>query len=135
VSAVQQQCLFCDGDPSAPDHGQHCDGRQGHVEAATYPERAGWTEPTTSREAAESVDASTLRAAVRECLGEHGAMTADECAAQLRESVLAVRPRFSELRALGEIADTGERHLNRSGKRAVVWSKLPKAGGGDPAGE
>jgi hypothetical protein len=27
-------CLFCDGDRNAPDHGLHCDGRQGALEAA-----------------------------------------------------------------------------------------------------
>jgi hypothetical protein len=29
-----QTCLFCGGDASEPDHGLHCDGRQGAVEAA-----------------------------------------------------------------------------------------------------
>lgn len=29
-----QPCLFCGGDPSAPDHRARCDGRQGAVEAA-----------------------------------------------------------------------------------------------------
>ena len=88
-----------------------------------YPETAGWKEPTTSREAAATVDAPTLRAAVRACLKQHGAMTTDECAAHLGLSVLAIRPRFSELRALEEIADSGERHVNRSGRRAIVWAR------------
>ena len=87
-----------------------------------YPVTAGWTEPTTSREAAESIDAATLRAAVRACLTRLGAQTADECAAVLRESPLAIRPRFSELLALGVIVDTGARRANRSGKLAKVWS-------------
>lgn len=123
-----QPCLWCSGDRSAPDHHLHCDGRQGAIEAAlaTYPEGAGWKEPTTSREAAATVDASTLRRAVWACLAVHGAMTADECASRLRQSVLAIRPRFSELRALGEIADTGVRHLNASGKRAMVWDLISR---------
>ena len=29
-------CLFCGGDPSESDHWQHCDGRQGQVEAAAF---------------------------------------------------------------------------------------------------
>ena len=117
------RCLFCSGDPSEPDHWQSCDGRQGQVEAG-YPAAAGWKEPTTSREAAATTDASTLRRVVRQCLAVSGAMTADECAERLSESVLAIRPRFSELRALGEITDTGERHTNTSGKRAIVWTLI-----------
>jgi hypothetical protein len=118
-------CLFCGGNASEPDHARHCDGRQGFIEAAleTYPEGAGWKEPTTSKAAASTVDASRLRAVVRECLVVHGAMTADECASRLHLSVLTIRPRFSELRAKGEITDTGIRHFNLSGKRAIVWRR------------
>jgi predicted ArsR family transcriptional regulator len=53
-------------------------------------------------------------------LHAHGA-TADEIATELGESVLSVRPRVSELRALGEIEETGERRVNESGRRAIVW--------------
>lgn len=38
------RCLFCGGDRSEPDHWQHCDGRQGVIEAAqvdTLPEFNG----------------------------------------------------------------------------------------------
>jgi hypothetical protein len=118
------RCLFCGGDPSEPDHWQSCDGRQGQLEAGGYPVDAGWKEPTTSREAAAATDASTLRRAVRQCLAVSGAMTADECAGRLGLSILAIRPRFSELRALGELTDTGQRHLNNSGKRAIVWTLI-----------
>lgn len=116
-----QSCLFCGGDASEPDHRARCDGRQGELEAR-YPEAAGWTEPTTSREAAATVPASALRGAVWQCLRAHGPMTTDECARRLGLSVLSIRPRFSELRTMGLIADTGVRHLNVSGKRAVVWA-------------
>jgi hypothetical protein len=116
-------CLFCGGDPREPNHAARCDGRQGFIEAERYPDAAGWKEPTTSQAAAASVDASHLRAVVRECLAMHGALTADECAARLGLSVLTIRPRFSELRAKGEITDTGIRHFNRSGKRAIVWRR------------
>jgi len=116
-------CLFCGGNASEPNHAARCDGRQGFIEAETYPESAGWKEPTTSQAAAATVDASRLRAVVRECLAIHGAMTADECASRLHLSVLTIRPRFSELRAKGEITDTGIRHFNTSGKRAIVWRR------------
>lgn len=91
----------------------------------SYPVEAGWKEEDTSREAAETVDAVGLRALVVECLKEPSnllGLTADECAAELELSVLAIRPRFSELRALGVIEDTGDRRLNVSGRWAKVWA-------------
>ena len=50
-------------------------------------------------------------------------LTADEIAARLAESVLAVRPRVSELFHAGAIEKSGERRLNRSGLAAHVWKK------------
>jgi len=54
-------------------------------------------------------------------------LTADEIAAALDESVLAVRPRVSELFHAGLIEKTGERRRNHSGLCAHVWKK-PTAG-------
>jgi predicted ArsR family transcriptional regulator len=54
-------------------------------------------------------------------------LSADEIAATLDESVLAVRPRVSELFHAGLIEKTGERRRNRSGLSAHVWKK-PAAG-------
>jgi predicted ArsR family transcriptional regulator len=48
-------------------------------------------------------------------------LTADEIAAALGESVLAVRPRVSELFHDGLIGKTGERRRNHSGLSAYVW--------------
>jgi predicted ArsR family transcriptional regulator len=50
-------------------------------------------------------------------------LTADEIAAALDESVLAVRPRVSELFHAGLIEKTGERRPNASGLCAHVWKK------------
>jgi len=47
--------------------------------------------------------------------------TADECAAYLRESVLSIRPRFTELLRANLIEDTGTRRKNDSGRNAIVW--------------
>jgi hypothetical protein len=55
-------------------------------------------------------------------------MTADECAAQLEVDKLSIRPRFSELATMGRITDSGERHKNASGKRAIVWKPIPNGG-------
>ena len=51
----------------------------------------------------------------------HGPATADEVAARMKESVLAIRPRFTELSRAWRIADTGERRKNASGRNAIVW--------------
>lgn len=49
-------------------------------------------------------------------------LTTDEAATMLGLSVLSVRPRFSELRMLGKVFDTGERRKNSSGRYAIVWT-------------
>jgi hypothetical protein len=87
-----------------------------------YPLSPGHKVDGTSRLAAEDIRprAGILRGRVLACLRAN-AMTADECAYALSESVLAIRPRFSELRALNQITDTGERRQNDSGRNAIVW--------------
>ncbi len=87
-----------------------------------YPRTPGYKRPGTSSDAAAAMGsrAVTLRARVLQVLVT-GPATADEVAGVLGESVLAVRPRFSELRKLGRIVETDERHENKSGKSAVVW--------------
>ena len=65
-----------------------------------------------------------LRSLVLEVLAAApGGLTADEIAAKLAESVLAVRPRVSELFHAAKIEKTGERRLNQSGLAAHVWKK------------
>lgn len=63
--------------------------------------------------------AGTLRADVLKTLTS-GAKTADEIADILRQSVLAIRPRVTELKQMGFIVDTGQRRANRSRRRAAV---------------
>lgn len=87
----------------------------------TYPEAPGWKGTDTSREAGQTVDAETLRelvlAQVAKCDG-----TADEIATALGVDRLAIRPRCSELKRLGQIRDSRQRRSNVSGKRAIVWT-------------
>lgn len=65
-----------------------------------------------------------LRALVLEILAAApDGLTADEIAARLAASVLAVRPRVSELFHAGRIEKSGERRLNQSGLAAHVWKK------------
>lgn len=84
---------------------------------------AGWKGTDTSREAAESIapDTGRLRILILNTLEKHGALTADEIADRMGESVLSIRPRVSELRNMGRIADTGYRRANKSGRKAAVW--------------
>ena len=87
-----------------------------------YPAVPGAKVSGTSQDAAHAMKprAGILRAKVLACLRER-AMTADECADLLGETVLSIRPRLSELRALGLILDTGNRRANDSGRNAIVW--------------
>lgn len=88
---------------------------------ARYPYEAGYRDTDTSREAAERVDAGTLRGKVLDAIRAHGPLTADETADRLRLDKLSIRPRCTELRELGKLEDSGVRRLNASGRRAIVW--------------
>ena len=92
-----------------------------------YPDEPGWKEPTTSRDAAAKIKPSTeaLYADILREIGLAGdlGLTADETAGKLGQSVLLIRPRFTELgpRHQGKIEKTGERRKNESGLAAAAW--------------
>lgn len=89
----------------------------------TYPHAPGFKEPAGTSQIAAVAEASrveVLRQRILETL-EGCPMTADECADRLGETVLSIRPRFSELRATGKIQPSGKRRPNTSGHSAVVW--------------
>ena len=90
--------------------------------ARPYPALPGHKGGETSLAAAESMEPSAplLRSRCLERL-KQGPATPDEVADALRLSVLSVRPRFTELARAGEIADTGVRRRNASGRAARVW--------------
>lgn len=91
-------------------------------EELDYPTKLNYKKKGTSSEAAAqmAVEAPTLR---QKCLREVARCphTTDAVAEILGESVLSIRPRFSELAALGLIVATGEVRKNRSGRMATVW--------------
>ena len=91
--------------------------------AATYPHHPGAKVGGTSQDAADAIaePAPTLRAQVLALFHRESQFTTDEAAAKLGLTVLAVRPRFSELRKLGLIEDSGKRRQNDSGRPANVW--------------
>lgn len=91
----------------------------------TYPQRAGWKESTTSKEAATAVEktgrAATLREAVLAFYQAGREATADEVAEALGESPLSVRPRVAELKAMGKLVQTGLRRQSSTGRSSHVW--------------
>jgi hypothetical protein len=91
--------------------------------ASRYPDAPGYKERGgTSEEAAPSeIEAATLRGLAYRLLSRER-LTADEVAQRIGRSVLAIRPRVSELGAQGLVVKTEERRLNTSGKAAVVWT-------------
>ena len=97
---------------------------QSDLFAQPYPEAPGTYNVSTSIQAANEMQpkASRLRGLCFDALVDYGDMTPDETAAFLGLDKLSIRPRFSELKAMGEIVDTGERRANNSGKKAIVWT-------------
>ena len=94
----------------------------GRAEPPAYPDVPGSRSAPASREAgrAMTLRAGTLRRAVldRYRCAYPGGLAADEVAKTLDESILAIRPRVSELKRAGLIEPTPERHRNASGLSA-----------------
>lgn len=95
--------------------------------ARSYPSAPGYKEGTTSRLAAREVaDVDNVRCLVLQKIQELS-RTADEVAAVLDLSVLTVRPRVSELRAMKRVKPSLKpdgrqvRRKNESGASAIVW--------------
>ncbi len=90
-----------------------------------YPDVAGFKEGLTSREAAEAIEAKGraghLRDAVAAWYAKGWTGTADECAAALNESILAIRPRVSELHMQHVLEPTGHKRRSTGGRPSHVW--------------
>lgn len=95
---------------------------QGYLDFTIYPNVPGSMPRDTSEAAAESIreSAETLRAKALDAIRRQPA-TADEVADRIGSSILAVRPRVTELAKMGRIEDSGERRKNASGRSAIVW--------------
>lgn len=109
----------------------------------TYPDRPGFKgSAETGREAAEAIapKLGRLQRLVRDLVTQRGrqGLTPEEAADLTGESRATLQPRFSELKAKGQIADSGMRRTNPSSrKRAVVWvvpAFAPKIDGGQAHG-
>ena len=89
-----------------------------------YPIGPGYQATDTSYESAVKVEprVGTLRRLSLDAIihaGGYGA-TADEVAMLVDATVLAIRPRITELKKLGLIVPSGEKRENESGHRADV---------------
>ena len=94
-----------------------------------YPTTPGYKAEGTSRDAALVIkrEASNLRALVLAAISAAGpeGLTADEVAGRLNKSVLAIRPRLTELgpKHFNKIERIGRRRTNASGLNAAVWKE------------
>jgi DNA-binding transcriptional ArsR family regulator len=89
-----------------------------------YPTEENWKAQSTSRDAARAAKstAATIRQQILDALAKRpDGRTPDELALILGLSILAVRPRVSELNKLELIVKTGERRANESGLMANCW--------------
>ena len=91
-----------------------------------YPLFPGFRDTDTSFEAAEKIApaVSHLKKSVLATIKSSDGLTADEVADRLGLSILAIRPRVTELNKLGLIRDTGDRRANASGRGAIVWNAM-----------
>jgi phage tail tape-measure protein len=92
-----------------------------------YPNHAGSKETGgTSEQAANQINqkAATIRSRVMNLMLAKGSMTPEDASEQLGYSILAVRPRFSELKLKGKIYKTSATKLNENGKNVRVWAAI-----------
>ena len=93
------------------------------------PSVAPFSQPTTSREAAEAIEPVTARLE-RQVLDALRAAGTDGLCNHELETILdlagnTVRPRVWTLRKRGFVVDSGTVRLTPSGRRAIVWTAAP----------
>jgi predicted ArsR family transcriptional regulator len=91
-------------------------------EQPSYPHVPGHRRRATSKAAADAIAPRAVKLkdlVLAEIKRKPG--TADEIAMRLRQTVLATRPRCTELAKLGLVEDAGIRRSNVSGRSAIVW--------------
>jgi len=76
---------------------------------------------TTSRDAYQSVDVTHLRGKVLAMLKRLQGATCDEAQSLLGMTHQSCSPCFTWLSKDGQIYDSGQRRVTRSGRKAIVW--------------
>jgi hypothetical protein len=97
-----------------------------------YPTSPGWTEATTSKEAADLIKptAARVRERVLNLITAQPNLSVHQISHQLELSIATVQPRVSELRRMGEIKASGQRSRNESGMSAHCWVRVSEPTGG-----
>lgn len=93
-----------------------------------YPESPGAKREGPAAEAARSLDRAhiaELQQDILRVIDQNGALTTDGVAALLQVDRYRVRPRMSELVAMGLLEDSGKRGQNVSGRPATLWKLTP----------
>ena len=93
---------------------------------AVYPNQPGFKRRQTAKAAAEAIapKETTIRERVLAALKAKPG-TPEQIASRIGETVMNVRPRCSQLAALGLIEDSGDRGTAMGGRRAIVWKAIP----------
>ena len=90
-----------------------------------YPHHAGFTEPTTSKNAAVAIEragrAETLRRKIVELFGTGFIGSSEHVAHVMKDDYVSVQPRISELKSQGIVEPTGETVKGRYGRPIKVW--------------
>ena len=90
----------------------------------SYPHNPGYKSQITSKDAAKKKKQTKKHdqlKVLRALSASPSGLTADEVAGIYGEVFLKYRPRFSELRKLGVIEDTGDRRPSALGNNQIVW--------------
>lgn len=88
-----------------------------------YPERAGWKEPTTSRDAARAVDDSGVKQKVYRLVRErllYQKLTAKELAVAIGMDKDSVKPRLTEMKEDGQISWVVESYLDEGQPKYLI---------------
>jgi hypothetical protein len=90
-----------------------------------WPEHPGFKKTDTSEDAADKMvsKAATMRGQCLEMVNDsqEKGVASDEAALSLGFIVVSTRPRFSELKEMGLIVDSGKRRLSAYGAKQIVW--------------
>jgi len=91
----------------------------------TYPNTAGYTNKTTSKESAKKIDIyrkAKLMYKIEDLLKYFVlGMTGDEVAIYLKENLISIRARITELSKNNVIVDSDMRRKNTNNRNVIVW--------------
>lgn len=89
----------------------------------TLPVKRGKTDTSAEAAACAQTKATIYREAALAKVKAAGGkgLTCSEAAHKMRLHITTVRPRFTDLKDLGLISDSGLRRANRGGRNEIVW--------------